>query len=204
MLKETFIELAINFNTDVTQATKMWTEIEAAYSNKNRHYHTLEHLNNLLNQLSVMRDQIADWRTILFALYFHDVVYNVLKTNNEAKSALVAEKRMKRLAVPEKMIERCKAHIHATKTHTLSVDHDTNIFTDADLSILGAPWEIYLQYYQHVRKEYALYPDFVYNPGRKKVLSHFLHQQQIFNTDYFFKKFEMQARQNLQQEITLL
>jgi predicted metal-dependent HD superfamily phosphohydrolase len=52
-----------------------------------------------------------------------------------------------------------------------------------------------------VRKEYLIYPDLIYNPGRKKVLHHFLAMDRIFKTDFFYNKFEQQARQNLRKEI---
>jgi predicted metal-dependent HD superfamily phosphohydrolase len=62
----------------------------------------------------------------------------------------------------------------------------------------------YTQYYQAVRKEYAIYPDLIYNPGRKKVLQHFLSMENIFKTTFFIEKFETTAKLNLQREISLL
>jgi predicted metal-dependent HD superfamily phosphohydrolase len=111
---------------------------------------------------------------------------------------------MKQIGVSDHMIQLCEAQILATKSHVKSADSDTNYFTDADLSILGQPWETYSAYYKNVRKEYAIYPDLIYNPGRKKVLTHFLAMDSIFKTDIFYQKFEMQAKENLQQELTLL
>ncbi len=81
---------------------------------------------------------------------------------------------------------------------------DANYFTDADLSILGQDWEIYTQYYKNVLKEYAIYPNRIYNSGRKKVLQHFLTMKNIFKTEYFYQKFEETARRNIQKEIELL
>jgi predicted metal-dependent HD superfamily phosphohydrolase len=39
---------------------------------------------------------------------------------------------------------------------------------DADLSILGKDLDTYLAYTKMIRKEYSIYPDFLYKPGRKK------------------------------------
>jgi predicted metal-dependent HD superfamily phosphohydrolase len=50
----------------------------------------------------------------------------------------------------------------------------------------------------------TIFPDFVYKPGRKKVLLHFLAMERIFKTDYFFHKFELLAKQNLQKELEML
>jgi predicted metal-dependent HD superfamily phosphohydrolase len=63
---------------------------------------------------------------------------------------------------------------------------------------------LYSDYYKNVRKEYSIYPNLLYNPGRKKVLKHFLAMGKIFKTDYFYQKFEKNARLNLQKELDLL
>lgn len=204
MLKQTFIQLLKNYTDNNRLIEELWTEIEKNYSGKKRHYHTLLHLDNLLTQLIEIKDEINNWDVTLFTLFYHDVVYNSLKSDNEEKSAALAEKRMKQLSVSDDKIELCKQQILATKSHLKSSDSDTNFFTDADLSILGQSWEIYSAYYKNVRKEYAIYPDFIYNPGRKKVLNHFLLMESIFKTTFFRDKFEAQAKHNLQKEIELL
>ncbi|GAA4302141.1 hypothetical protein [Nibribacter koreensis] len=204
MLKETFKELVTNYTDNASLPNELWVEIEKNYSGKKRHYHTLYHLQNLLEQLTTIKDQIQNWDTLLFTLYYHDIIYNPLKSDNEEKSAQLAETRMRQLTVSDEEIARCKQQILATKAHLTTLDHDTNLFTDADLSILGQPWETYALYYKNVRKEYSLYPDIIYNPGRKKVLNHFLTMDRIFKTDYFYNKFERQARQNLKTEMDLL
>ena len=204
MLKETFIELLINYTDNDCLINELWSEIEKNYSSKKRHYHSLQHLGSLLAQLTEVKGEIQNWNTILFTLYYHDIVYNSIKSNNEEKSAKIAEKRMKQILVSIDMIESCKKQILATKSHIKSPDNDTNYFIDVDLSVLGQAWEAYSLYYKNVRKEYSIYPDFVYNPGRKKVLNHFLTMDRIFKTEFFYKKFEIQAKHNLIREINTL
>lgn len=203
MLKETFIELLTNYTDSDSLTNELWTEIEKNYSSKKRHYHTLHHLDNLLTQLTEVKNEIQNWNSILFTLYYHDIVYNALKSDNEEKSAELAEKRMKQLLVSYDTIELCKGQILATKSHANSTDSDTNYFTDADLSILGQTCESYSQYFKNVRKEYSIYPDLLYNPGRKKVLNHFLSMDRIFKTDFFYCKFEKVARQNINNELEI-
>ena len=204
MLKETFIKLLENYTDDKNLVNELWSEITQNYSDTNRYYHTLQHLENLLQQLTTVKNHIKNWNTVLFTLYYHDLVYHSTQANNEEKSAELAEKRMNQSSVPTEIIEHCKNQILATKYHSKSADSDTDYFTDADLSILGQPWEVYSLYYKNVRKEYSVYTDLVYNAGRKKVLQHFLLMNRIFRTDFFYKKFENQARQNLENEIALL
>lgn len=204
MLKETFIELLTNYTDNDRLKNELWAEIEKNYASKKRQYHTLNHLENLLLQLEHVKDEIQNWEVILFSLFYHDIIYNSLKSDNEEKSAELAEKRMRQISVSNDKIQLCKEQILATKSHHKSANSDTNYFTDADLSVLGQSWETYSIYYKNVRKEYSIYPALVYNPGRKKVLNHFLSMERIFKTDFFYNKFETQAKQNLQQEMESL
>jgi predicted metal-dependent HD superfamily phosphohydrolase len=204
MLREEFFEHGLKYSDNSILVDECWLEILRQYSNKKRYYHTLEHLDNLLYQLKLVRDHIQDWDTILFTLFYHDIVYNSLNSDNEEKSAQLAEKRLRLLEVPISKIELCKNQILATKNHLSSNNDDTNYFTDADLCVLGLSWNAYSGYYTNVRKEYSIYPSFIYNPGRKKVLNHFLSMDRIFKTDLFYEKFEAKARINIQREIELL
>jgi len=204
MLKNTFLNLLATYSNDNSLNILLWQEIEKNHSGKKRYYHTLKHLENLLFQLTPIKEKINHWGTILFTLFYHDVIYNSLKNNNEEKSAELAIERMEQLSVPKEIIENCYSQILATKSHKIAEDSDTNYFTDADLSILGQDWEVYAQYYKNVRKEYAIYPNLVYNSGRKKALQHFLAMKRIFKTEYFHQKFEETARKNIQREIELL
>jgi predicted metal-dependent HD superfamily phosphohydrolase len=200
-LHNTFLRLVNQYTIDSAIADNLWIEVERSYSNNKRNYHNLFHLDHLVGQLLSVRDSIANWDAVLFALYYHDIVYDVLKKNNEEKSALLAEKRMTALQIPRESIEASTRHILATKMHLASDDSDTNFFTDADLSILGGDWNAYNIYRHQVRKEYSVYPDMLYKPGRRKVLEHFLQMKRIFKTDSFFDKYENRAKLNLEKEL---
>lgn len=204
MLKQTFIALLTKYTNDQDLITELWAEIERNYSQQKRYYHTLKHLENLLEQLTEIKAELENWDLVLFSMFYHDVIYNSLKSDNEQKSAELAEKRMISIGISSELIEACKAQIMATQTHFLSENNDTNFFTDADLSVLGQSWEVYLEYFQNVRKEYKIYPDLIYNAGRKKVLKHFLAMERIFKTDYFYHKFEANAKVNLEKELVML
>ena len=204
VLKETFTTLLQEYTSDNHLINTYWSEIEKAHMNKERHYHTLAHLENMLKELIEVQNQIKDWNTLMFSLYYHDIVYNVLKNTNEEQSAELAQKRMQAISVPQSVIENSYNQIIATQKHSISPDVDTNFFLDADLSILGKDWFFYEQYAQRVRKEFSIYPDFVYKPGRKKILQHFLSMDRIFKTDYFFDNYESKARQNIEKELKSL
>lgn len=204
MLKKTFLELSGRFIDDKVLAGKLWDEINSMYSTGDRHYHTLSHLENLLQQLSNVKNQIKDWDAVLFALFYHDIIYKSTSDKNEEKSAELAKSRLAELSFPPERVVKCVSIILATKGHTVTGDNDTDYFTDADLSILGQSWKLYSDYAKQVRQEYSIYPAFIYNSGRKKVLNHFLNMPRIFKSQYFFDAFEKQARENMVKELETL
>lgn len=204
MLKDTFTTLAGSCTTDLVLTEKLWLFIEKKYTAKGRHYHNLRHLEHLLAQMESCKALVTDWDCTLFALFYHDIIYKATAKDNEERSADKADLDLTAIAFPADRIEKCKTIILATKSHAISLHNDTNLFTDADLSILGSDWETYNDYFKNVRKEYSVYPDFMYNPGRKKVLKHFLEMEHIFKTDFFRHKFEVMARENISKEMEML
>jgi predicted metal-dependent HD superfamily phosphohydrolase len=184
--------------------TKLWSEIKTSYSRPGRHYHNLSHLDNLLSELTPLKNKTEDWQTIIFSIAYHDIVYNTLKSDNEEKSAQLAFKRLSALSITIDQRDKCCTQILATKGHNITNDNDTNLFTDADLSILGSESNKYKQYATMIRKEYKLYPDLIYKPGRRKVLEYFLNMPQIYKTHFFRTKYEVQARINLTEELKKL
>jgi predicted metal-dependent HD superfamily phosphohydrolase len=201
MIQPIFAQLASAYSSNNYIIEQLWDVIETAYTNPKRYYHTLQHLQHLLDELSHIKENIQDRNTVLFSVFYHDLVYNPLRRDNEERSVLIMENRLQSIDVPLTVINTCKDQIMATKAHSLHTDMDTNLFTDADLSILGQEWNTYKEYATAIRKEYALYPDSLYKPGRKAVLHHFLKMDQIFKTEPFFIKYEKQARENLFQEL---
>ena len=202
MLKDLFIGTFLGMSNDESLAELYWKEIQSAYSASDRHYHNLLHLEQLAAHLLDHRDQVTDWEAMVMALFYHDVVYNTLRQDNEAKSAVFCEKRLKKAGFPPERLELVKETIIATKGHTIHQNPDIDLFTDADLAILGSSWADYERYAKQIRQEYSIYPDFVYRPGRKKVLAHFLEMERIYKTESFHQRLETQARANLQQEFS--
>jgi predicted metal-dependent HD superfamily phosphohydrolase len=200
MLTDRFLHLMADYTVSPSLANSFWLEIFAKYSEHGRHYHTTEHLEQLLAELDEIRHQIIDWDTVLFALFYHDIVHSAIGSTNEAESARIAKQRLEEIGYPEEKIAKCESMIMATKLHKPSEDPDTNFFIDADLAVLGQPAADYQQYVEQIRKEYAVFPDLLYDYGRKKMLQHYLKMDCIYKTDFFFNKYESQARKNLENE----
>jgi len=204
MIKSNYIELLDSYEVVSKLRKEFWSEIVINYSKDNRYYHTLQHLQDLYDQLVLVKDKIENWNVVLFTLYYHDIIYKSTRKDNEEKSAKFASKRMTEIGMKEDNIKLCFDQIIATKSHKYNLNKDTNYFTDADLSILGREPDSYKTYCQNIRNEYSIYPKFLYNRGRKKVINHFLSMNRIFKTQTFYNKFERQARLNLNEELNIL
>lgn len=123
-----------------------WREIRNQYSSPDRYYHNISHLESLLIHLTAVKYKIKKWPSVVFALVFHDAIYTPGIQDNEEKSAELAEKKLSALGIADKIVSSCRQIILATKHHDYSEDADTNIFTDADLAILGSRSDDYKQY----------------------------------------------------------
>jgi predicted metal-dependent HD superfamily phosphohydrolase len=177
-------------------------QLTAAYDAPERHYHTLQHIGNLLNRVEAAA--LQDAVVVELAVWFHDAVYNALRSDNEAKSAEWALRFLQETSLEPARRERVADLIRRTADHTLPQppdDADLLLFLDADLSILGAPEAAYWDYAHQVRREYRLVPDLLYRPGRRKVLAKMLAAPVLFRTPALHAELDATARRNLQAEI---
>lgn len=201
MLRTIFNDLIIQYKPSEEEQTSLWNEVENAYSAPGRSYHNLTHIQTLINHLIQVKEHIRDWNALLFAAFYHDIIYTATSKNNEEESAIVASDRMNAIGVPADLIAHCTRIILSTKSHAVHPDNDINIFLDADLAILGSDEKNYDDYANAIRDEYKIFDDTTYRAGRKKVLDYFLTRPHIFTTTHFNTVFEEQAKTNLQKEL---
>ena len=179
-LESRWNDLASEYTSNQHLVQKLWKELQRCYSASSRYYHNLTHIETLLHLAEEHQKFIRQKNLVSFAVFYHDIIYKTTRSDNEERSAAVATERLKELHVAEEEIDTVQEMILATKTHQLHQEEDVNLLVDFDLSILGADWEQYATYSQQIRKEYSLYPDVLYNNGRKKVLQHFLDRPSIY------------------------
>jgi predicted metal-dependent HD superfamily phosphohydrolase len=203
-LKEAFHSTLQRYDVVEPERERLWQEVEQAHSAKGRHYHTLAHLEHLHAELEAAREQATDTDALVLATAYHDLIYSVTRHDNEARSAERMHERLAPLGLPEPLLRSIHGHIRATQAHHASNDPDTDLFTDADMSILGAAPERYQAYAAQVRREYRRYPDLLYRPGRRKVLKHFLAMPRIYKTPWFQDRYGAAAIRNLGEELRAL
>jgi len=183
--------------------------LKTRYGEPQRHYHSWDHVEALLRHFEDVRAQLNDPGPVLWALYYHDAIYDPKAPDNEEQSAdLLREEAADHLS-PDDLQFACDI-ITGTKRHELVGDYDAvrqadmALFLDIDLSILAAPEPVFDTYEANVRKEYAFVPEDVFRAGRASILKNFLERSRIYYSETCFAQWETAARRNLERSIERL
>ena len=201
-LNKIYADLLLNIGFSANEIQQNWINLEKSYSKKSRHYHNLTHLKEMIECFETYRDRLQNPNEILFSIFYHDIVYSASKKDNELKSAEFALSILNENHTLNKQL--VFDAICATQLHAHNTNEDINWLIDFDLKILAKDWDHYKIYFEQIRKEYRIYPDFLYKPGRANALKHFLENEFIFQTDEFRGLYEEKARRNIEKEISLL
>jgi predicted metal-dependent HD superfamily phosphohydrolase len=197
--------LLVSFAVTHIAAERSYMKIVEAYSTPGRYYHTLAHIQQVLTIIYSLRNQIQNLPAVLFAAWFHDIIYDSQARNNEENSAEYAREFLTLLNIPRQIIVDVYRLILSTEYHQVEWDDfDNRLLLDADLAILGSSRENYREYMEAIRQEYAWVPKKEYIVGRKRILEGFLQRPRIYLTEELSTLLEVSARENIQVEIGLL
>ena len=176
-------------------------DLIAAYAAPDRHYHNLAHVEDCLDQLARVDGLSPTDRAILeAAIWWHDVVYDPTRSDNEELSAQLAEQNL-----DADMRFEVGRLIRLTKTHQVAASDKLGaILISIDLSILAAEPSRYDAYAAAIRREFAHVPDAAYREGRSDVLRRFAARSVIFPEAGFAQALDRKARENLAREIAML
>lgn len=193
------------FNIDQVVANQVFTYLIEAYSSRDRYYHTIKHIADILTTIDTLQAYPQDLAAVQFAAWFHDVVYDTQAQDNEERSAECADALLTRLGIYSSKITVIKSLIIHTKTHE-AVPNDLNsrVLLDADLAILAVNPVQYQEYAKAIRQEYSWVSEIDYIKGRKQVLERFLRRRRIYFTPLMFEVCEQSAKDNLKAEIEIL
>ncbi len=67
-LKERFLQNCLPFTDDYQLIGNLWAQIEKQYTGKGRHYHNLQHLENMFPELETLKADITDFSIISHSL----------------------------------------------------------------------------------------------------------------------------------------
>lgn len=180
----------------------LFERLVAAYSEPQRHYHTLQHLRECLELFDQVRHLAQRPGEVEVALWFHDAAYDPERHDNEERSADWARQAMLAAGLPQEPAARVHALIMVTRHEALPYGPDAQLLVDIDLAILGATPERFNEFEMQVRREYAHVSDADFRVGRSRVLRGFLERPRIYATEFFSRRFEAQARENLARAIS--
>lgn len=171
------------------------------YGQEERAYHTRQHLRECFDVLrgtfgieAAATEREAE---LIFAIWFHDAIYDPMVSLNEEESARLAMSWLD----PEVKFEsqvRVASLVMMTRTHFVpDMTREAKMLSDLDLWILGAEKDRFWEYEDQIRREYKAITDRDFYAGRMAVIERFQNRDQIY---YFLpREHELRAYDNLRQ-----
>lgn|SRR5690625_3135651 len=175
---------------------KRWNEPQ-------RRYHNETHLRAVLRAVDALEadGESFDGTAVRLAAWLHSAVYDPTGSENNEKSAVLAE----RVLDPAAPVEEVARLVRLMGGHRVEPD-DANgaVLSDADLAVLGADPETYDAYALDVRHEFAHVPGEKFVSGRIAALEGLIERGSVYVTRAGRDAWERQARANLNRELGLL
>jgi len=150
---------------DINTILAMWNE-------SHRHYHNLNHLNDLIEQINENKSNYSqrEYEKMTLAALFHDCVYDPMSEDNEEKSAqffmecVIDKSNTDLLEVKQMILD--------TKTHKATTNLSEK-FNQLDMNIVERDFNQLLEWETGIYNEYKAYGE-KYKEGRLKFLESLL------------------------------
>ena len=179
-------------------------ELIRHYCEPHRAYHNRQHLAECLHVRRRVNAACQAPAEVDLALWFHDAIYDPLRTDNELRSAQWLDDVARDNGLDEETRRRLYDLVMVTRHDGAPATADEAVLVDTDLAILGASFERFEEYDRQIRLEYQYVPLPMYRQKRRQVLERFLARERIYTTPLYFEAFEQQARENLARAIPRL
>ena len=212
---------SVVFNTEIDSFCALWQRCQRndpgdnpgadlhhrlvlAYSEPHRVYHTLTHIKSCFKIFQDVVHLAKNADALALAIWFHDAVYDIGAKDNEQRSADWFLKESEGL-FDDSLRDLVSSHIMATMHCGEEIkSHDSQIIVDIDLFSFGKPWPEFLRDSEDVRAEKADISDREFYPKQCGFQKFLLEQPRFFQSDYFYRHYEKQARQNLTRFMALI
>jgi predicted metal-dependent HD superfamily phosphohydrolase len=168
-----------------------------SYSEPQRVYHTLSHIEHCLTHFDRISAQLQNPVAVELAIWFHDVIYAPGAADNEQLSAdLFLE--LTQHCFDDSLRNTVYQHIMATLHDGSQIDNnDTKFLVDIDLSSFALPWPEFSRDSNNLRQEMSCLSDDDFYRKQFAFQQKLINQPRFFKSDYFYENYEDQARQNL-------
>ena len=188
----------------VCASRERYEELIRHYCEPHRAYHNLQHLQECLQMRRLVNAACQAPAEIDLALWFHDAIYDPLRSDNELRSAQWLDDVARDNGLDDETQRRLYDLVMVTRHDGAPASADEAVLVDTDLAILGASFERFEEYDHQIRREYQFVPLPMYRQKRRQVLEGFLARERIYTTAAYFDAFEQQARANLARAIDRL
>lgn len=148
-------------------AGRLHRELLGHYQEPHRRFHTLEHVGGVLHHLQTTTAGLDDTCAAQLAAWYHDVVYDPARGDNEEVSALLATTRLAQAGAPAAVVEDVARLVRSTAGHQPE-QLDEAALCDADLAVLAGTPAAYERYRSGVRAEYAHVDEPTWRAGRAR------------------------------------
>jgi predicted metal-dependent HD superfamily phosphohydrolase len=150
---------------DINTILAMWNE-------SHRHYHNLNHLNDLIEQINENKSNYSqgEYEKMMLAALFHDCVYDPMSGDNEEKSAQFFMECVIDKSNPDLL--EVKQMILDTKTHQATTNLSEK-FNQLDMNIVERDFNQLLEWETGIYNEYKAFGE-RYKEGRLKFLESLL------------------------------
>lgn len=185
---------------DEATSKSVWTMVHNHYTEPARSYHTLEHIEYCLSAFHYTARLADDPTAVEAAIWFHDVIYDTTRTDNEEASARRAIICLETMGFSAGFQQKVARLIRVTTHTTTPQEQDEKLIADVDLSPLGKSWKEFQADNRAIRKEYDWVPQKEYVEKRVELLSKLL-KRGIYYLPHFEKKYGRRAYSNLSRAI---
>lgn len=173
-----------------------------------RAYHTLAHIEAMLDELDLFRKSPesipVDLEVVEMVAWYHDIVCEPLASLNEENSAELFKVDAFNLRLKVEPVEKVIRAIIATKHIVPAVDINERAACDIDLTILGKAKDVFDNYERQIYREYDRLLPAQFCAGRLPIVKNIVSRPRIYLTDFFRDKYEVAARENLARSIERL
>ena len=181
---------------------KLIGTLRQRYSEPQRKYHSWAHIEALLKHYHRWKSHFHRPEPVLWALYWHDAIYDPRASDNEEQSAQLLEREAVGHLPPDD-IAFAAAIIRATAGHRIPEGmtgpdaEDLALFLDMDLSAFALPEPAFEQMQRDIRAEYSFVPEDRYRAARGAILKDYLARERLYLTDLAHAAWDKAARANL-------
>ena len=200
LIKTTSKIFGLDIDTNFTDY--YYDEIIYTSYTKDRYYHTLVHIEDMLIHVRDFKFKSHKDRILLkWAVWFHDIIYDPSKSDNEAKSAQKLEDFMIALDFKESDINISKWLILVTSHKGEPQTYIEDIICDLDLRLfINDQSEIT----RLIRKEFHMQSDKDFYDGRKKFLQFMNNKEHIYHTNLYQNTQSDHAKHNIEDELNTI